>query len=151
MSHVAVVDIEIKDLNALARACENLGLVFNEGQKTYKWYGSSVGDYPLPAGFKASDLGKCAHAISIPGNNKAYEIGICKNPNGKGYVPLWDFWAGGFGLQAKVGDNCDLLTHEYAKEVARAQVSSLAKAQNWTVTEDFDPATGETTIRLRKY
>ena len=151
MSHVAIVDVEIKDLTALARACENLGLKFNEGQKTYKWYGRSVGDYPLPDGFTASDLGKCSHAISIPGNKNAYEVGICKNPNGKGYLPLWDFWNGGYGLQKMVGDNCDLLVHEYSKEVARAEVSALAKAQNWEVSESYDEQTGETTIRLRKY
>jgi hypothetical protein len=151
MSHVAIVDVEIKDLAALARACTNLGLQFNEGQKTYKWYGRSVGDYPLPDGFKASDLGKCNHAISVPGNKQAYEVGICKNPNGKGYIPLWDFYAGGFGLQKLVGHNCDTLVHEYAKEVARGQVSALAKAEGWTVSEDYDEATGETTIRLRKY
>jgi len=151
MSHVAIVDIEIKDLEALSRACETLGLKFNQGQKTYKWYGRSVGDYPLPAGFNVSDLGKCDHAISVPGNRQAYEVGICKNPNGKGYLPLWDFYAGGFGLQKLVGKDCETLTHEYAKEVARGQVSALAKAQNWTVSEEFDPATGETTIRLRKY
>lgn len=152
MSHVAIVDIEIKDFAALARACENLGLVFNEGQKTYRWYGRSVGDYPLPTGFAASDLGKCDHAISIPGNKQAYEIGICKSREGKkSSILMWDFWAGGHGMQAKAGKDCESLIHEYAKEVARGQVSKLAKAQNWLVSEDFDPATGETTIRLRQY
>ena len=152
MSHVAIVDIEIKDFDALARACENLGLKFNEGQKTYRWYGRSVGDYPLPTGFKASDLGHCDHAISIPGNKSAYEIGVCKSREGKkSSILMWDFWNGGYGLQERVGNDCDTLNHEYAKEVARGQVSSLAKANNYTVSEEFDPATGETTIRLRKY
>lgn len=152
MSHVATVDIEIKDLNALERACETLGLKLMRGQKTYRWYGRSVGDYPLPVGFKASDLGKCDHAITIPGNKQCYEIGICTNPVTKKTELLWDFWAGGYGMQEKVGGSmCEGLVHEYAKEVAREQVSSLAKAQGWTVNEDYDDATGETTIRLRKY
>jgi hypothetical protein len=152
MSHVAIVDIEIKDMAALARACTNLGLKLNEGQKTYKWYGRSVGDYPLPAGFAAKDLGKCDHAISIPGNKTAYEIGVCQSREGKkSSILMWDFYAGGYGLQKVVGHNCDTLNHEYAKEVARGQVSALAKAEGWTVSEDYDPQTGETTIRLRKY
>jgi hypothetical protein len=152
MSHVATVDIEIKDLTALAKACETLGLKLNLGQKKYKWYGRSVGDYPLPAGFKASDLGKCDHAISIPGNKRAYEIGVCTNPATGKTELLWDFWQGGYGMRDKVGGNkCEGLVHEYAKEVARNQVSKLAKAEGWTVTENFNDLTGETTIQLRKY
>ncbi|MBD3404693.1 MAG: hypothetical protein GF411_01000 [Candidatus Lokiarchaeota archaeon] len=153
MSHVAVVDVEIKDLKALEKACENLNLKFNWNQQTYKWYGRSVGDYPLPNGFKKEDLGKCDHAISIPNNSKAYEIGVCESRTSKkdSHCLLWDFWQGGFGMQKIVGDNCSNLTHEYAKEVARKEVSKLAQAQNWTVTEDYNEQTGETTIRLRKY
>ena len=150
MSHVAIVDIEIKDFEALARACETLGLRFNEGQKNYKWYGRSTG--AIPPGFKASDLGKCEHAISIPGNSRAYEIGVCKSRDGTdSHMLMWDFWSGGFGLQELVGNNCDKLNHEYAKEVARGQVAALASADNWTVHEEFDEATGETVIRLRQY
>lgn len=152
MSHVATVDIEIKDLVALARACESLGLKLVEGQKKYRWYGRHVGDYPLPDGFSKSDLGNCDHAITIPGSKNCYEIGVCTNPKTKKIELLWDFWQGGYGMRDKVGgDKCEGLVHEYAKEVARAEVSSLAKAEGWTMTEDFDSATGETTIRLRKY
>lgn len=152
MSHVAIVEVEIKDLNALERACANLGLKLNLGKKTYKWYGRSVGDYPLPTGFAAKDLGKCEHAISIPGNNRAYEIGVCKARDGKNsHILMWDFWSGGYGMQKKAGNDCEALVHEYAKEVAREEVSSLAKAQGWAVNEEYNDQTGETIIRLRKY
>src|SRR3990167_8580608 len=72
VSHVTQVEIEIRDLDALERACSKLGLSLRRGQETYKWYGRSVGDYPLPAGVKESDLGKCSHAIHL--NASAYEV-----------------------------------------------------------------------------
>ena len=64
MSHIAKIELEINDPENLKLACERLGLQFIENQKTYKWYGSWVGDSPLPDGITLSDLGKCDHAIS---------------------------------------------------------------------------------------
>jgi len=124
MSHVSKVDMEILDLDALKKACADCGLEFREGQKTYKWYGSWVGDYnsrdaATQNGIDPKDLGKCDHAIGVPGNKQAYEIGVVKNPNGKGYILLWDFWNGGYGLQAKAGPNCGNLTKGYAVAVAK--------------------------------
>lgn len=129
MSHVAKIKVEIKDLHALRAAAESLGLRFNLHQKTYKWYGSSVGDYPLPEGFTAADLGKCNHAISIPGNSTAYEIGVVER-NGK-FTLLWDFWQGGYGLVERVGKDGQKLIQAYARQVAIKQ----ARAQGMTVTE----------------
>jgi hypothetical protein len=130
MSHVAKVDLEVRDLGCLAKAAEHLGLELVQGQQTYRWYGRSVGDYPMPAGFKASDLGKCEHAIRIPGASCAYEIGVVGRKDGKpGYQLLWDFWAGGYGMQAKVGNNGDKLKQEYAVQVAMKH----ARAQGYQV------------------
>ena len=80
MSHVSSVRIEIRSLEALRLACRRLGLQLNEGQKTHKWYGRWVGDYhgadaAFHHGIKPEDYGKCEHAISIPGDDEAYEIG----------------------------------------------------------------------------
>ncbi len=113
MSHVSDFQLEINDLDALEIACKELGLELARGQKTYKWYGRSVGDYPVPAGFDVSDLGKCEHAIRIPGNSTAYEIGVVPSRTGKGYTLIWDFYSGGMGLQAKVGKDGDLLKQSY--------------------------------------
>lgn len=125
LSHVATVDVEIKDLVSLRKACDRLGLELVEGQETYKWYGESVGDYPLPAGFQASDLGKCSHAIRLRPDspvytNQAYEIGVVARRDGRpGYQLLWDFYCGGFGLQDHVGEGCAKLKQAYANEVAK--------------------------------
>jgi hypothetical protein len=147
MSHVASVDLLIHDLDALKTACQELGLEFREGQGRYKWYGHHVGDYPLPAGFKEKDLGTCEHAAGVPGNAKAYEIGLKRYPLGTKktvkladgstqevdvggtWAMLFDFWQGGYGLMEKVGQNCDLLTQRYAVIVAERQ----AKRQGFHV------------------
>ncbi len=130
MSHVATIDLDILDLDCLKLAAAELGLEFCEGKTNYKWWGHSVGDFPLPAGFAKGDLGKCEHAMRIGDNAKAYEIGICKRRDGKpGWVMLWDFFAGGYGLQAKVGENAGKLTQKYATHVAIKQ----ARRQGFSV------------------
>lgn len=119
MSHVATIELEIKDLDSLAKAAKDLGLEFVEGQTTYKWFGRSVGYYPLPAGFTGQDLGQCSHALRIPGNSQAYEIGVVKRRDGKpGYTLMWDFWHGGFGLEKQVGKNADRLKQAYAVQLS---------------------------------
>lgn len=128
MSHVVKVDIQIKDLDALRRAAESLGLQFREGQKTYRWYGHYMGDYAMPQGVTKEQLGKCDHAIGVPGNSQAYEVGVMGNADGT-YSLMWDFWQGGYGLQALVGKDCGNLIERYGIEVAR----SAAEAQGWYV------------------
>lgn len=119
MSHVATVDVQITNLDDLRAACQRLGLEFVEGQQTYRWYGRHVGDYPLPEGFAASDLGKCEHAIRIPGNASAYEVGVVRRRDGKpGWSLMWDFYAGGYGLEKFVGNDCGLLRQSYATVAA---------------------------------
>jgi hypothetical protein len=129
-------------LDALKAAAEKLGLEFRENQKTYKWWGRSVGDYPLPEGFKAEDLGKCDHAICAPNNPGAYEIGVVERKDGEpGQVLLWDFYNNGLdyhysgqckGMVEYVGEGACKLQQEYAVEVAK----KYWLAQGWQVTEE---------------
>lgn len=122
MSHIAEINLEIKDLECLRKAASVLGLEFKENQKTYKWFGQSVGDYPLPAGVKVEELGTCDHALSIKNpeyGSKAYEVGISLRKDGKpGYTLLWDFWQGGYGLKKLIGENGVELKKEYSAQVA---------------------------------
>lgn len=139
MSHIAQISLEIRDLDALADACESLGLELVRDQKVYNWYGRSVGDTALPAGFSKEEMGKCEHAIRIKGtklNGKIdsrmpYEIGIATRRDGKaGFTLLWDTYQGGHGLVDKVGgEKCDKLKQEYAVEVA----TRVAKRQGFRV------------------
>lgn len=131
MSHVCTIDLEIKDLDSLAAACKELGLEMVRGQQTYRWYGRSVGDYPLPQGFAEQDLGKCQHAIRIPGDSRAYEIGVTERRDGRpGYTLLWDFFAGGYGMEAKVGSDGDRLKQEYAAAVS----AKIYRRQGYRIT-----------------
>jgi len=125
MSHVAKIEMEIKDLDALAATAKALGMEFKRGQQTYKWFGRSVGNYALPEGFTAAELGKCEHALKVKDSWGAYEIGVVKRRDGKpGYTLLWDFWNGGKdysytgrGLQDCVGKDGNKLKQEYALQV----------------------------------
>lgn len=134
MSHVAKIEMEIKDLGCLAKAAEHLGLVFMQDQKTYKWWGHSVGDYPLPQGFTENELGKCEHALRVRDNHQAYEVGVVLRRDGKqGYTLLWDFYGGGYGLQEKIGKDGSKLKQEYAVQVAMKH----ARQQGYTVSRQL--------------
>ncbi|MGA2228958.1 MAG: DUF1257 domain-containing protein [Syntrophobacteraceae bacterium] len=116
MSHIAKIELEINDTDTLKLACERLGLEFIENQTTYSWYGTWLGDTPLPEGITASDLGKCNHAIRVPGAQ--YEIGIVKKD--RKYILLWDFWHQG-GLEQKLGKNAGRLKQAYTIERVRKE------------------------------
>jgi uncharacterized protein DUF1257 len=132
MSHVATIDIEIRDLDALQEACGRVGLELVRDQKTYRWYGVHAGDYPVPAGFAVEDLGQCEHAVRIPGDAGAYEIGVVKRRDGRpGYTLIWDFWCGGWGIEAKAGRDCNKLRQAYALVVAKR----AALKQGFSVSE----------------
>jgi hypothetical protein len=126
MSHVSKIELEIKDLGTLAAACKRLGIELRKGQRQYKWFGSYIGDHPLPEGFTQSDLGKCDHAIHVPGAE--YEIGVVRR--GNSYILLWDFWRSG-GLEEKLGKNAGLLKQAYTIEKARIE----ARRKGYTVIE----------------
>ncbi|SRR6266566_5026868 len=139
MSHIVKEKLRIFNLDALAQACKNLGVELRMGQKTHKWYGQWMGDYPLPEGYTTDDLGKCDHAIRVPGNPQAYEIGVVQQRDAQGgYALMYDFWAGGYGLMDKVGKNCDSLYREYAIQATLQQQYSeglqvdLEKNARWT-------------------
>ena len=127
MSHVSKIELEIKSLSDLKTACKELGLTFMENRNTYKWYGRFMGDYPLPDGFNVEDLGKCDHAINVPGCR--YEIGVIKTPQGK-YQLLWDFWHAG-GLEKKLGKGAGKLKQAYAK----AKIITEAKLKGYKVSQ----------------
>lgn len=121
MSHVAKVTLKIKDLDALAEACRQCGLELVRGQRTYKWYGRSVGDYGADDlasrhGHAVTDWGKCEHAIRVQGNDRAYEIGVVRDTAGDLSL-VYDNWMGGYGLEDKAGKGLDKLKQFYAATV----------------------------------
>ncbi len=115
MSHVSEIDVVVKSLDALKAACQRMGFQFVEGQKTYAWYGHWVGDYPLPKNTTVADLGKCNHAIRVPGAK--YEVGVVEMPDGT-FILRYDFFSSG-GLDAKLGKGAGLLKQAYGIEAAK--------------------------------
>lgn len=147
MSHVATIEIQLKDLDALDAACRRVGIEFLRDKPTFAWFGTHVGDYPLPAGFTAEDMGRCEHAIRVPG--ATYEIGVVRRRDGQpGYTLLWDFWASG-GLTSgealeRIGVGGRKLVQAYGVEVA----TRAARRQGYTVTETTK-ADGSIVLRAR--
>jgi hypothetical protein len=117
-SHVSVLEIEVRSLEALKLAAADCGLTFCEGQTKYRWYGHFMGDSPMPDGLTVADLGKCDHALCImPDNGRAYQIGVAKV--GDAYQLRYDFWQGGFGLEKASGPGCQKLLQRYGYWQAR--------------------------------
>jgi hypothetical protein len=116
MSHISKMALEITSLLDLKQACKRLGLTFCEEQKTYKWYGTWMGDSPLPEGISKEELGQCTHAIKVP--ECSYEIGVVQR--GSKYTLLWDAWSSG-GLEQKIGKNAGILKQAYSIEKIRRE------------------------------
>lgn len=69
MSHLATVEAQIKDLDAVEAACKEMGWTLHRGQTQFKmWYDDQ--------------FEKCDHAISIPGNFNGMELGLVKQDDG---------------------------------------------------------------------
>ncbi len=131
MSHISKVEVKIDSLDLLKEACQRLGFEFRPNQRHYKWYGRWTGDTPLPDGIREEDLGKCDHAVHVPGC--AYEIGVVKQ--GNYYILLWDDRHRG-GLKKKTGEGAGILKQAYAVCRVRAQ----ARLQSYRVREIKTPA-----------
>ena len=118
MSHIVTNDGAVQitgSIETLRRAVEKrLEFVFLENQRSYKWYGHWVGDTPMPEGLTEDMLGKCEHAIRIPGAE--YEVGIVQTPAG-GWELRWDYWQAG-GLTEELGGQ---ITQAWATERAIAE------------------------------
>jgi hypothetical protein len=82
MSHAVEVNLKIRSVAAAKAACKRLGWTFLENKTTYKWYGCYMGNAPLPEGVTADMLGKCEHAISVPGTSMGYQIGLRRHEDG---------------------------------------------------------------------
>jgi hypothetical protein len=139
VSHVSKIELEIKDLEALKTACQRLGFNFREGQKTYQWYGRWIGDSPLPEGITEEELGKCDHAIHVPGAK--YEIGIVKK--GKYYLLLYDSWVKG-GLEKHIGKGAGILKQIYAVEKIRLE----ARKKGMKIFESIKPKSIRLTLSI---
>lgn len=72
MSHIAKIKTEIKDLEAVRLACDELGLTFLENQKTCAFWPVERKPQQHP----------CDHAIRLPAGHFAMELGLVKTETG---------------------------------------------------------------------
>ncbi len=103
MSHLSKIELQITDLAALKNACKCLNLQYEEHQKEFIWF--------------ARQKTPCESVIKIPGAN--YEIGVCQNPEGKGYILQTDFYDRNIGRA--IGNNGGLLKQAYAVEKGKLE------------------------------
>jgi len=132
MSHITPIQrAEGWDLETLKRMCAFRPELFTfvESRTSYRWFGTHLGDYPLPEGFSKEQLGHCDHVIRVQGAR--YEIGVVCREDGTHL--LWDFWSSG-GLEQALGKEAWRLNQEYdltkAVMAAEAQGYSWAEVQN---------------------
>lgn len=146
MSHIVQVSLEINDLLALMTAAEMCGMTMKK-KSSYRWWGYSVGDFPLPEGFTEKDLGKCDYALTVKDNPDAYEVGVVPRRDGKpGYALLFDFYNGGLGLVDKIGENASNLKREYALAVAAKEM----RRNGFRVSRSVDQKTGKPKLTARR-
>jgi len=145
MSHVGIVeDVWVTDLDMLERILLPLGLELVRDQKTYAWWGRSQGDYPLPIGMSADDLGKCDHAIRVigkPGKTGVggpWEIGLVARTDGNpGWMLLYDnYGSHGWALESKGGKGMSKIRRELAREVLESEYLSMGYQVSTTLDEE---------------
>ncbi len=134
MSHVTAINIEIKDLEALKAACDELGLSFRLGQTTWKWFGTWMDDYSrsdaaYKNGYPPDLYGTGEHAIHVLGSD--YEIGVCRIPATGKLTLIYDFFGSGDVIARMVGKSCEKLRQVYglhaAMNVARREAAKSGR------------------------
>lgn len=159
MSHLTDIKtlIRFDELNSLESCLDRLGLELVRNVPRYKWYGTHVGDYPLPEGFTKDELGMCEHVIRIKpklgetedeqkAREKAYEIGVVRRKDGQGYTLMFDFWMGGYGIEALAGKNCCKIMQAFGEDIVTDDVKTLLM-QGWQLDRQVQQ-NGDIKIRL---
>lgn len=139
MSHVADVDIRIKDIDCFRKAVEALGGEYLPDEKNIRWYGRFLNDWSSdraavnridPKRFGKSDAG----IARFPGCS--YDVGLLKNEDGS-FTPYYDTYGQGHGLTKVLGgEDCMNLKNEYA---AATSIRMLAR-KGFRVTRTVDKA-----------
>lgn len=140
MSHVTDISVDMTDQAALKEAAVMIGLEVIE-KDTYHWWGTHVGDFPLPEGFTAAELGKCEFAFAVKGEPTAYEVGVVKRRDGKpGYTFLFDFYgANGQKLEKVIGHRgSKLMGPELKREYTAAVTAQQLRMKGYRVIREND-------------
>lgn len=152
MSHVAQCKVVIKNLDDLELAAARLGGTLVRGQTKIRWYGRFVDDSKtwkefftpeeaariaaLPSDQRRTiinkEMGRADHAIVFKG--ATYDVGVMAEKDGT-YRLRWDQWAGGGGLNAKIGNSGEKFSQAYAIEATKR----AARRKGFMVREEAQP------------
>ena len=126
MSHVLLIDVEVRDLDALEVAARRCGLELRRGQRTFRWYGTWLNDFhgadaAYRHGVRPEDYGRCEHALVVPDDAKAYEIGVVRALDRPAFLLVWDTWDG--RLEPLVGAGGGRLKQQYAVATTRREAA----------------------------
>ena len=127
MSHITTIAVLILDLDAAAAAMRRLDGELHRGRTEFTYY--------------AGQKGVCDHAISF--RDTAYEMGLKRRQDGKGFDLLWDPDMAYFQPE-KFGAGAGKLKQAYATEVA----IKAARRQGYSVTETR-AQDGSTVLKVR--
>jgi hypothetical protein len=138
MSHVTDVKMKVKDLDALERAADRLGLRLVRGQTTWKWFGSWQNDFhgkhaAVDQGFDPAQFGKGEHALVRKDAREGdYEIGVVRARDGDGYELLYDGWGSdGRRLEQAAGHHLEDLNREYTISLATQRAHEQLAAEGF--------------------
>lgn len=152
MSHVTDVHLKITDLEALDEACVFLGMTLRRGQQSYRWWGRWENDYrgmtaAVDQGHDPKTFGRCAHAISVSDDPRAYEIGLVPRKDGDGWDLLYDSYDR--KIEPKAGPGLGRLRQEYAVRVTERRVKQTLARKGFGLTRENLP-NGRVRLRLRR-
>ena len=119
MSHITTCEVQITDLGAFEAACQECGVELRRDRETFKNYGGRNSP--------------CEMAVVLPGNERAFELGLVRSADGKGYTIQMDNWQKGYGMNDRVGHDACTLRQLYgvhaAMAAAKKQGMSVARQQ----------------------
>src|SRR3990167_10948471 len=106
MSHIIQAGVVYKSLDCMGTAAKRLGAELRIGQTTHRYY--------------ANGQGRCDHAIILPNDRAAYEVGVVQQADGTYKLMFDDF--GGWNV---FGEGFSKLTLEYQNAVAEQRLQEL--------------------------
>jgi len=132
VSHTSSMEVSVQesDFEALEAACHDLGVEFVRGQTQFKQYYRKA---------------HCDHAIRVPGNEQAFEIGLVKQDDGS-YDLQSDYFGGSRGLEAKVGPEGQGLK----QALARQKDIRYWQTRGFRVTQDQKTENGHIVLKLTR-
>ena len=118
MSHIQVVQTQIKSLPAFEAACSKLGLTFHRGTTSYRSYYSDPESYAYA---RDRSKGSCQHMAELASHgSRAFQVGIIEDTTTPGaYKLIFDSWGRkGQALTDVIGEDASKLLEEYTMRAA---------------------------------